>query len=407
MGLVALVAAPRAIETHAIRYTPSVDKRANFFSPDYTMNFPLLAQRLVDWHMQQQRALPWRTAPPGQRDPYQVWISEIMLQQTRVEMVKEYYRRWLERFPTLTALAGADQQAVLKAWEGLGYYARARNLHRAAQQVVSEYGGLVPSERSRLLQLPGIGEYTVGAILSLAFNQAEPILDGNVKRVLSRLADIDQPIDATATRKQLWQLARDLVEAAPAAQAGACNEAIMELGALICTPENPRCLLCPVADLCRAAANGTQRQRPVLAPRKQTPHYDVAAGVIWQGAPFASKFLIAQRPPEGLLGGLWEFPGGKREPSDADLRACLRREIAEELAIEITVGQQLTTVYHAYTHFRITLHTFHAQHMSGEPQCLGVADWRWVELAELVSFPFPVTDQKIIAALRQQAKIEL
>lgn len=365
------------------------------------MNYPLLAQRLVAWHAQQQRALPWRNAPAGQRDPYQVWISEIMLQQTRVEMVKGYYLRWLERFPTLAALAAADQQAVLKAWEGLGYYARARNLQRAAQQVVQEYNGVVPAERSRLLQLPGIGDYTVGAILSLAFNQAEPILDGNVKRVLSRLADIDQPIDETATLKRFWQLARALVEAAPTNQAGACNEAIMELGALVCTPENPRCLICPVADLCLAAANGTQRQRPVMPPRKQTPHYDVAAGVIWQGEPFASKFLIAQRPPEGLLGGLWEFPGGKLEPTDADLRACLRREIAEELALEITVGEQLTTVAHAYTHFRITLHTFHAQYRSGEPQALGVADWRWVDLSDLAAFPFPVTDQKIIVALRQ------
>ena len=360
-----------------------------------------IAQRLVAWHAAYQRDLPWRLAPAGARDPYAVWISEIMLQQTRVETVVAYFQRWMAQFPTIEALAAADQQAVLKVWEGLGYYARARNLHKAAQQLVAEHGGVVPNDRRALLALPGVGDYTVGAILSIAFNQPEPILDGNVKRVLSRLADIAEPITETATLKLLWRLARELVEAAPVGEAGACNEAIMELGALICTPVNPRCLLCPVHELCQAAANGTQQERPVIPPKKQTPHYDVAAGIIWQGEPYQSLLLIAQRPLEGMLGGLWEFPGGKLEAEDADLRACLRREIEEELAIQIDVGEQLTTVRHAYTHFRITLHAFHARHTGGEPQALDVADWRWVTLDELAAFPFPVTDQKIISALRQ------
>jgi len=367
---------------------------------EVVMDTSEIAQRLVAWHALHQRDLPWRHAPAGEREAYAVWISEIMLQQTRVETVVDYFQRWMARFPTIDALAATDQQDVLKAWEGLGYYARARNLHKAAQQIVAEYGGSVPSDRRTLLTLPGIGDYTVGAILSLAFNQHEPILDGNVKRVLSRLADIAQPITETETLKLLWRLARTLVEAAPAGTAGACNEAIMELGALICTPANPRCLICPVNLLCRAAANGTQGERPVIPPKKQTPHYDVAAGIIWQGDPYQSRLLIAQRPPDGMLSGLWEFPGGKLEAEDADLRACLQREIREELAIQIDVGEQLTTVRHAYTHFRITLHAFHAQYVSGDPQALGVADWRWVTLDDLAAFPFPVTDQKIIAALR-------
>lgn len=366
-------------------------------------NFTTIAHRLIDWHQVHQRSLPWRNAPAGQRDPYTVWVSEIMLQQTRVETVVDYYRRWLARFPTLEALAAADQQEVLKAWEGLGYYARARNLHRAAQQVVAKHRGQVPRERATLLLLPGIGEYTVGAILSLAFNQVEPILDGNVKRVLSRVADIDQPIDETATLKRLWGLARAVVEAAPAGEVGACNEALIELGATICTPENPRCLLCPILELCAAAAKGVQNQRPVTAPRKTTPHIDVAAGIIWQGEPFVSPLLIAQRPTHKMLGGLWEFPGGKLEPTDADLRACLQREIVEELAIEIAVGEQLTTIRHAFTHFRMTLHAFHARHVTGEPQAIGCADWRWVRLDELECFPFPVTDQKLIRVLRLAA----
>ena len=368
------------------------------------LEFTAISDRLVTWHVEHQRDLPWRSAPAGHRDAYQVWISEIMLQQTRVEFVTAYYERWMARFPTLAALAAADLQEVLKLWEGLGYYARARNLHQAARQVMAEYGGQLPDQRSALLALPGIGDYTVGAMLSLAYNQAEPILDGNVKRVLSRLADIDQPVDAPATRKLLWQLARALVEAAPAGSAGVCNEALMELGATICTPDNPRCLLCPVRELCAAAAHGTQQERPVTAPRKATPHIDVAAGIIWQGEPFRSPLLAAQRPTDKMLGGLWEFPGGKLEPSDADLRACLRREINEELAITIEVGDSFLVLRHAFTHFRMTLHAFHARYVGGEPTALGCADWRWVELGELDTLPFPVTDQKIIRALRDEER---
>jgi A/G-specific adenine glycosylase len=361
-----------------------------------------IAQRLAVWHEAEQRSLPWRMAPAGQRDPYTVWVSEIMAQQTRLETVVDYFQRWMERFPTLALLAAADQQEVLKVWEGLGYYARARNLHRAAQAVMAQHGGVVPDDRKLLLQLPGIGAYTVGAILSLAYGRREPLLDGNVKRVLSRLADIAQPIDERATLALLWTLARAVVEAAPAGAAGTVNEALMELGALICTPQNPRCLLCPVAAHCRAAAQGTQAQRPVTRPRKRTPHMDVAAGVIWAGDAYATPLLITQRPQEKMLGGLWEFPGGKLEPQDADLQACLRREIGEELGIEIAVGEQLATVQHAFTHFRMSMHVFHARHLSGTPQSLGCAAWRWVELAEIDDYPFPVADRKVIALLRAE-----
>ena len=367
------------------------------------MDFSAIAERLVAWHDQQQRSLPWRFAPAGARDPYAVWVSEIMAQQTRLETVVGYYERWMARFPTLAALAAADQQAVLKVWAGLGYYARARNLHRAAQIVVREHGGVIPHDARALRQLPGIGDYTAGALLSLAFNRPAAILDGNVKRVLSRLLDIAEPIDTPATTRRLWDLAHTMVEAAPAGHAGALNEALMELGATVCTPTGPRCLLCPVAGQCRAAAAGTQHLRPVTSPKRATPHYDVTAGVIWADAPLRSPLLIAQRLQDGMLGGLWEFPGGKLEPDDADLPACLRREIAEELGIGIDVGAAVTTVRHAYTHFRITLHVFHARHVMGEPQTLGCAAWRWVAFDELDAYPFPVTDQKVIRALRREA----
>jgi A/G-specific adenine glycosylase len=365
-----------------------------------SLDWPAIACVLAAWHDQQQRSLPWRAAPAGLRDPYAVWVSEIMAQQTRVETVVDYFNRWMHQFPTLAALAAADQQQVLKAWEGLGYYARARNLHRAAQIVMAEHGGRLPTTRAALRRLPGIGDYTVGAILSLAHNQPAPILDGNVKRVLSRLTDLDQPIDQSATLRALWSLAQTVVDAAPPGQAGVVNEGLMELGATVCTPTNPRCLLCPLAAHCLAAQRGTQAQRPITSPKRAIPHVDVAAGVIWEGRAGTSRVLVAQRLQDAMLGGLWEFPGGKLEPDDADLPACLRREIAEELALEIRVGAALTTVRHAYTHFRITLHVFHAYPVAGTPQALGCADWRWLRLEELDVLPFPVTDQKIVRAVR-------
>lgn len=358
-----------------------------------------LAQLLITWHNTHQRVLPWRARRAGTRDAYAVWVAEVMLQQTRVEVVDGYFRRWMERFPTLDSLADAPLDAVLKQWEGLGYYARARALHRTAQILVQEHGGHFPQTRAEVLALPGIGPYTVGAILSIAFGQAEPLLDGNVKRVLARLADISAPIEAAATRNQFWALARALVDAAPVGEAGVLNEALIELGATVCVPARPRCSLCPVEAKCLARGRGTETQRPVRAPRKRMPHVDVVAGIIWQGDPYASPLLLAQRPAAGLLGGLWEFPGGKVEAEDADHAAALQREIMEELGTAIEVGAQVVTVAHAFTHFRMTLYGYHARWLGAPPQTLGVADWRWVTLDGVGAFAMGVADRKVAAAL--------
>lgn len=208
--------------------------------------------------------------------------------------------------------------------------------------------------------------------MSIAYNQPAPLLDGNVDRVLARLLNLDQPINQPPVLKLLWRRPRALVTASAPGDAGACNEGIMELGATICTPQNPRCLLCPLQILrCRRPRHPARPSRD--APRKRTPHYDVAAGVIWGGEPYGSPLLLAQRPHKGLLGGLWEFPGGKLEESDLDLKACLEREIAEELAIAIEVREQVAVVQHTYTHFRITLHAFHAVHAGANPEESG---WR-------------------------------
>lgn len=347
-----------------------------------------LQYALIHWFLQHQADLPWRR----NRDPYYVWLSEIMLQQTQVTIVIPYYERFLARFPTIEILAAAPLDQVLKLWEGLGYYSRARNIHRAAQQIVTEYGGKFPSTVERLRELPGIGRYTAGAIASLAFNVDAPVLDGNVTRVLSRIFNIKQDVAESATQRQLWDLVESLI---PPGQAAPWNEGLMELGRRICTPQSPACERCPVNQFCQSFHLGIQEQRPVKRPRMRTPHYDVTAAVIWDDA---QHLLIAQRPTDKMLGGLWEFPGGKRHEGET-LQECLYREVREELGIEISVGQQIATIKHGYTHFRMTLYTFECRYINGEPVAIECADWAWVTLDELAQYAFPVTDQKIIAIL--------
>jgi A/G-specific adenine glycosylase len=348
-----------------------------------------IQERLLTWSRTHRRDLPWR----GERDPYRIWVSEVMLQQTRVETVIPYYRRFLARFPTLRSLAEADLDEVLKVWEGLGYYARARNLHQAAQQVVENHGGQLPAHRDALLALPGIGPYTVGAILSLAFGQDAAVLDGNVRRVLSRLFAIDDDPRSAATRKRLWNLAEALL---PPGQAGPFNEALMDLGATVCTARDPRCADCPLSEGCRGYQQGNPESYPARVQRRPLPHHDIAAGVIWRG----DQLLISKRHTDDLLGGLWELPGGKQEEGET-LEECLVREVREELGIEIAVGDPLMTVRHAYTHFRVTLHVFHCHYLCGEPQALDCADWRWVRLDELDDFAFPAANRRILAALHE------
>ncbi len=351
-----------------------------------------LQSALLEWAGGHLRPLPWRTTP---RDPYRVWVSEVMLQQTRVETVAPYFERWMRQFPGVRALALASLDDVLKAWEGLGYYARARNLHKAAREIVAAHGGHLPDDAEALGRLPGIGRYTAAAILSIAFGRDEPALDGNIRRVLSRAFAVAESSRARLDAA-LWGLARALL---PPGRAGVFNEALMELGATVCTPRNPQCPQCPWAFACVAYAQGAQALFPPRMIRKRTPHYDVTAAVIWREP---GVFLIARRNAEGLLGGLWEFPGGKVEPGES-LEDCLRREIREELGVRIRVGERLTVIRHAYSHFRITLHVFHAWMEDGEPepQALDCAAWRWIRLDEADSVAFSAADLRVLDALRR------
>lgn len=340
-------------------------------------------RRLLEWYAQHARRLPWRDQPT----PYRVWISEVMLQQTQVKTVLPYFERWMKRFPSLEALAAASEQEVLQAWEGLGYYSRARNLHKAAHQVQSAYGGELPSNREQLEALPGIGRYSAGAIASIAFGKDEAALDANIRRVLARVFNVTTPARSPEGERILWGLARETL---PAGRAGDYNQALMDLGSSICTPRAPACLICPLSALCEARELGVQAARPVLEARPPVPHYLVTAAVIVRDG----QVLIARRPENGLLGGLWEFPGGKTEAGES-LEACLVREIREELGAEIQIEAPFGVYRHAYTHFKVTLHAFCCRLSGGEPQALHASAIQWIAPSALGAFPMGKIDRQI------------
>ena len=338
---------------------------------------PRLSSDLLNWYHKHGRILPWRDHP----DPYAVWVSEIMLQQTRVETVIPYFEKWMGLFPNIAALAKADEQTVLTAWEGLGYYSRARNLHKAAKIVVEKFGGELPRKLDDLRSLPGIGRYTVGAIASMAFKMDEPTLDGNLRRVFSRLFDVTEPADAPAGEKILWELAAKHL---PKGEAGDYNQALMDLGATICLPKTPRCLLCPLMQRCEARKNGTQELRPVLKPKKQAPHHVHAAAVIIE----RGKVLLHQRPADGLLGNMWEFPNARIE---ADPASGLVTAIDAEYKLKVQRKDALGVVQHAYTHFKITVHAFRCKALSIPKN----KNLKWVSLDALGDFPMGKVDRQI------------
>ncbi|HMP75937.1 MAG TPA: A/G-specific adenine glycosylase [Kiritimatiellia bacterium] len=352
-----------------------------------------LQEALLAWYAASARDLPWRR----RRTPYRVWLSEIMLQQTRVDQVIGYYRRFLRRFPSIRALAAAPSGDVLKVWEGLGYYTRARQLHAAAKKIAAEHGGRFPRELDAIRALPGIGPYTAAAIGSLAFGHHAAVVDGNVIRVLTRLFAIADDVGKPSARRAVQALADDLL---PRGRAGAFNEALMELGATVCTPRAPRCDACPVRAHCAAFAAGTPTAYPRKAKKAPVPHKHVGAGVVIDAR---GRFLIAQRKETSMLGGMWEFPGGTREPGETN-EECIARELKEELDIDVEVGARLITVPHAFSHFTMDLHAHRCRLRAGRPRAIHCAAWRWVTMAEFDQFPFGRADQHIIAFLRRQQK---
>lgn len=338
---------------------------------------PRLSSRLLSWYDKHKRTLPWR----GQPDAYAVWISEIMLQQTRVETVIPYFGKWMRLFPTVQVLASAPEREVLNAWEGLGYYSRARNLHKAARIVANDLGGNLPRTVDGLLKLPGIGRYTAGAIASIAFGKNEPALDGNLKRVYARLFDVEEPADSSTGEKLLWELARENL---PKGRAGDYNQALMDLGATICIPKKPRCSICPLMRLCKARQNSTQEQRPVKKPRKSTPQYVNVAGIVIQ----RGRVLLAQRPSKGLLGGMWEFPNGR---VDGDPAEGLAKALRAGYRLKVRGKEPLGIVQHAYTHFKVTVHAFRCELVESS----GTQGLKWVSFGDLEKYPMGRVDRQI------------
>ncbi len=335
---------------------------------------------LLAWYRVHRRKLPWRRT----RDPYRIWVSEIMLQQTTVPAVIPCYTRWLEVFPDLASLARAPLRKVLRQWQGLGYYRRARNLHEAARAVVREHGGKVPDDERALRRLPGFGPYTTAAVLSLAYGRPLPVVDANVRRVLMRVLGLRGQAIARVDKELHAFLRSVFPETAP----GEFNQAMMELGALVCRSRNPRCLACPIRKSCRAARQGTQEIIPQRRTLRSEKIEAVVAVIEKDG-----KVLIQERPAGSLLAGLWEFPGGKVEPRESRATA-LRREVREEVGVELDAVRRLTTVRHAYTRYQVTLHAYVAR--LRDPDFKAGPRLRWVTLSSIRTYPLPSGSVKIV-----------
>ena len=369
-----------------------------------------LSRSLLTWwevHVRKDPALkPWMFTPEGkwpelceQVNPYPIHVAEVMLQQTQLKVVLPYWQRWMESFPTLEALAEEEQQSVLLRWQGLGYYSRARRLHTSAQNLLKRLGpdaALDPQSWSQdlafWLELPGIGLSTAGGILSSAFNRPLAILDGNVRRVLARLQAHSRP--PMRDQPQFWSWSQAFIAAAPT-RARDLNQALMDLGATVCTPCSPNCGCCPWQIHCAAYAAGDVERYPVKDTPRSVPFQVIGVGVVLNDA---GEVLIDQRLNEGLLGGLWEFPGGKQEP-DAAIQDTISRELREELAIEVAVGEELISLDHAYSHKKLRFVVHLCQWRTGEPQPLASQQVRWVRPESLADYPFPAANAKIIAAL--------
>lgn len=351
----------------------------------------MLQTSLLDWFARHQRPLPWR----ADYTPYAVWISEVMLQQTQMERGVAYFNRWMERFPDIATLAAASEEAVLRQWEGLGYYSRARHVLAAAQKIMGEHGGVFPSELEKIRALPGIGPYTAGAVASIAFGEKLPCVDANVERVVARIFDVDSPVKQEPAAGVIRRWALRLV---PDGHAREHNQAMMELGALVCR-KKPRCGDCPLAAFCISRHLGITDQRPVPGKRATITPVDAVTGVLLhQGRVFVQK-----RPPSGVWGNLWEFPGGRVEAGELAKEAVIR-EFMEETGFTVRVARQYGVIRHGYTTYRLTLHCFGLELTTGDgplnapplpPVLTAATEARWVAPPELAHMAMPAAHRKL------------
>ncbi len=353
------------------------------------------ARTLLAWFEKNARPLPWRT----DYAPYAVWISEIMLQQTQMERGVAYFERWMRAFPTVAHVAEASEEAVLKAWEGLGYYSRARNLHAAAKRIISTHGGEFPADIESIRALPGVGEYTAGAIASIAFNRPEAAVDANVLRLFSRLCDIDVPLDQAGVKDFVRATVSGLM---PEGKAREFTQALMEFGALACS-KTPRCADCPLVPYCEAYRLGTVAKRPKKKRPVSYSNLDVATGILWRGG----RVFIQKRPPYGVWAGLWEFPGGCLEDGETPEEALVR-EFLEETEIAVAIRSKVAVVRHSYTTCRVVMHGYFCDTDTAKtpadasPVLHAATEGLWVTPPELAAFTFPAGHRKLIELLRKQ-----
>lgn len=350
------------------------------------------SERLLSWYARNRRPLPWRENPT----PYRVLVSEVMLQQTQAGRAAAYFERFMRRFPDFPSLAGADPDQVLKAWEGLGYYSRARNLQAAAKIVAGRQDGSFPSTLEDIRALPGVGPYTARAVAALALGLGHVAVDANVERVLARVYDIDTPIKERAATTRVRELADGL---APADRAGDFTQALMELGEVVCRPKNPACAVCPVADMCQARHLDIVAERPVRSPSRAITPITVATAVLRH----RGLFFIQRRRPGGAWGGLWEFPGGRVEPGEAPEDAAVR-ELFEETGFTATIEASLGVIRHGYTTYRVTLHCYLLSPADPRPDppvpaLTAAVESRWAVLSDLDGLAFPAGHRKLIDAL--------
>ncbi len=341
------------------------------------------SQAVLTWYDKNARQLPWRSFP----SPYRVWVSEIMLQQTRVETVLPYFERFITRFPSLEVLAAASQEEVLRLWEGLGYYSRAGNLHKAAQQMLLMHAGQIPSIVTELERLPGIGGYTAAAIASIAFGEPVAAVDGNIKRIYARVLALIEPYGSVRFEKVVGDHAQTVL---PPDRPGDFNQALMDLGANVCLSRQPLCKACPVMEHCLGFQSSIQNELPVRIKKAPVPHYQVCVAVIQSHG----KILLCKRGSSGVLAGLWEFPGGKCEQKDNSLEDCLVREVLEKTRLEISPDGKIGVFKHAYTHFKITVHAWHAKLLPGQlPEV--PENYCWVSPPDLADYPMGKVARKI------------
>ncbi len=359
-----------------------------------TSTIPLFQKELLAWYTANCRSLPWRASA----DPYHVWVSEVMLQQTQVRTALPYFLEFINRFPTITDFAAADLETVLKLWEGLGYYARARNFHAAARQVATQYSGRIPDSLEAFIRLPGVGDYIGAAVQSIAFGHPHAVVDGNVKRVLARLYCLDYPVNQASAHKKFSTCAQTLLYQP---DPGSFNQAVMELGALVCTPQKMHCDICPVSRFCKGFLSGTASCFPRRIKAPKIPLYHVAAGIVVAD----DRILITRRKLNGLLGGLWEFPGGKQQPGETAETACIR-EIKEETGLVVGIDSHLTTIAHSYTHFKIRLAVFYCHPICGSVTLKDAIDHRWIRVDEIDRFAFPRANTKFIPLIKIPEKFQ-